>query len=99
MKRKLKEPGRDESGQALLLVVILLLVGTLIVVSLLGFMSTGLIAGQVFEKRMAELYAADAGVEDALWNIIDKNENLANKFDKSQDIKFKLTLIKRNTKM
>ncbi len=69
MKRKLKEPGRDESGQALLLVVILLLVGTLIVVSLLGFMGTGLIAGQVFEKRMNEVYAADAGIEDAIWKI------------------------------
>ena len=76
MKRKLKEPGRGESGQALLLVVILLLVGTLIVVSLLGFMGTGLIAGQVFEKRMAELYAADAGIEDAIWQIITKATGL-----------------------
>ena len=76
MKRKLKEPGRDESGQALLLVVILLLVGTLIVVSLLGFMGTGLIAGQVFEKRMAELYAADAGIEDAIWKIKTKAAGL-----------------------
>ncbi len=76
MKRKLKEPGRGESGQALLLVVILLLVGTLIVVSLLGFMGTGLIAGQVFEKRMNEVYAADAGIEDAIWQIITKATGL-----------------------
>lgn len=30
---------------------------------LLGLMSTGLTAGQVYEKKAAELYAADAGVE------------------------------------
>ena len=61
---------REEGGQALILTMILLLVGTLIIAPLLGFMSTGLLAGQVFEERMTELYAADAGVEDALWQLI-----------------------------
>jgi len=70
MKRKLKELGRDEKGQALILVVILMLLGSVIIASLLGFMSTGLLAGQVFEKKMNGLYAADAGVEDALWKIL-----------------------------
>lgn len=60
---------RCEKGQALLLVLILLLVGSLITTPLLGFMSTGLIVGQVHEKRMSELYAADAGVEHAFWQI------------------------------
>jgi len=60
---------RCEKGQALLLVLILLLVGSLIITPLLGFMSTGLIVGQVHEKRMSELYAADAGVERAFWQI------------------------------
>ncbi len=76
MKTVLSKLRRDETGQAFILVLILLILGGLIIAPLLGFMGTGLIAGQLNEKRMAELYAADAGVEDALWNIMDKNENL-----------------------
>jgi Tfp pilus assembly protein PilX len=60
---------RDEKGQALIAAVILLLVGGLIVASLLSYMGTGLLAGRVYERRTAELYAADAGVEDAVWKI------------------------------
>jgi len=60
---------RSEEGYALLLVLILLLVGSLIITPLLGFMSTGLIASQVHEKQTMELYAADAGAEDAMWKI------------------------------
>ena len=58
---------KDENGQALLLVLVLLLVGGLIITPLMGLMSAGLKAGQTNEKQMAELYAADSGVEDALW--------------------------------
>jgi len=74
MKIALNKLATDEKGQALILAVILLLVGSLIIVPLLGFMSTGLIAGQVFEKKMGGLYAADAGIEDALWKIINLDE-------------------------
>ena len=69
----LKEMNRKESGQALILVLILLLLGGLIIAPLMAFMSTGLIAGQVYEERMDELYATDAGVEDAVFNIIDSD--------------------------
>jgi len=58
-----------EKGQALILVLILLLVGGLILTPLLSFMSTGLMAVRAQEERMYELYAADAGVEYALWKI------------------------------
>ena len=60
---------RDESGKILILALVLLVVGVLLLTPLLGLMSTGLIAGQVHERKTAELYAADAGVEDALWRI------------------------------
>jgi hypothetical protein len=36
-------------------------------------MSTGLKAGGVYESKMQEFYAADAGVEDAIWNITGGN--------------------------
>jgi len=51
------------------LVLILLTVGGLVLAPLLGLMSTGLLAGQVYEMKTDELYAADAGVEDAVWKI------------------------------
>ena len=70
MKKILNKSIKDEGGQALIMVLILLLLGGLIIPPLLAYMSTGLIVGQeVYDKRMDELYAAEAGVEDALWQI------------------------------
>ena len=60
---------RDEKGQAIVLALILLMIGGLVTAPLLAHMGTGLTTGEVYEKRTVELYAADAGVEDALWNI------------------------------
>jgi len=70
MKKILNKLTRNEEGQVFVLALILLLVGGLILAPLLSYMSTGLIAGQVFEKKMEGLYAADAGVEDAIWKIM-----------------------------
>jgi hypothetical protein len=60
---------RDEKGQTLILVLILLAVGALIIAPLLNYMGTGLISGEVYDKKTDELYAADAGAEDAVWKI------------------------------
>ena len=64
---------RDEKGAALVMVLILLLIGGLISAPLLSYMGTGLITGEVYERRTVELYAADAGVEDAVWKIQNKD--------------------------
>jgi len=69
MKEAVRKIVRDEKGGAMELVLILLTVGGLILAPLLGLMSTGLMAGQVYETKTDELYAADAGVEDAVWKI------------------------------
>ena len=69
MRTMTKEVLRDESGKILILVLVLLVVGGLLLTPLLGLMSTGLASGQVYEKKAAELYAADAGVEEAIWYI------------------------------
>jgi len=69
MKIAVKRLIRDEKGQTMILALILLVVGGLIMAPLLAYMSTGLIAGEVYERGTAELYAADAGVEDALWQL------------------------------
>ena len=65
MKTIMKRLVRDEKGAALVLVLILLLISGLIIGPLLSYMGTGLITGGVYETRTDELYAADAGVEDA----------------------------------
>ena len=64
---------KGEKGSVLIMVLILLVVGGLILTPLLGLMSTGLLAGKVYEKKTDELYAADAGVEDAIWRIQSNN--------------------------
>lgn len=58
-----------ESGQALFLALLLLGVGSLVLAPLLSFMGSGLNAGVVVEDKTDELYAADAGVQDAIWKI------------------------------
>jgi hypothetical protein len=69
VKNIVKKAIRDEKGAALILAIILLLVGGLIVAPLLAYMGTGILTGEVYDTRTAELYAADAGVEDAVWKI------------------------------
>jgi hypothetical protein len=70
LRKMLTHPGKNESGQGVLaIVLILLMLGAIILTPLLVFMSTGLKAGGVYESKMQEFYAADAGVEDAIWNI------------------------------
>jgi len=69
MKIAVKRILRDETGAALTIALIVLLIGGLISAPLLSYMGTGLIAGEVYEERTAELYAVDAGVEDAVWKI------------------------------
>lgn len=81
MKRILNKLMREEAGQAFILALIMLLLGGLIIAPLLGFMGTGLKSGQAYEKRMTELYAADAGVADALWQIQTRADGLPTDVD------------------
>jgi predicted acyltransferase (DUF342 family) len=69
MKADAKKITGDENGKVLILTLILLVVGGLVLTPLLGLMSTGLVAGQVYEKKTDELYAADAGVENGIWHL------------------------------
>ena len=54
----------------MILALILLAVGGLVITPLLYYMGSGLKVGQAYEELMYELYAADAGIEDAIFNII-----------------------------
>jgi predicted acyltransferase (DUF342 family)/uncharacterized protein (UPF0333 family) len=60
----------EQKGQALVAVLILLAIGGLLMVPTLGYVSTSLKAHQVSETKTMELYAADSGVEDAIYWLI-----------------------------
>jgi hypothetical protein len=69
VKAIMKAVTRGQEGNVLVIVLVLLVVGSLILAPLLGLMGTGVLAGQVYENKTDELYAADGGVEDAIWKI------------------------------
>jgi len=79
LRKMLTHLRKGESGQgALAIVIILLMLGAIILTPLLVFMSTGIKAGGVYESKVQEFYAADAGIEDGLWQI--KYDHLDEKF-------------------
>jgi len=70
VKRWLSRIRKGEAGLALPLVLTMLAVGSLLIVPSLNYVSTNLKTGKAIEKNLEGLYAADAGVEDALWRLI-----------------------------
>ena len=68
----------EQGGYVYILVLIFLLVGALMIPPLLDFMGTGVLSSPVFEQKTEELYACDAGVDDAIWQI--KYKNLSTMF-------------------
>jgi hypothetical protein len=59
-----------QRGFVLSYVLIILVVGTLLAVPLLSFVSSGLHNTRtVYETKTDQLYASDAGIEDATWRI------------------------------
>jgi hypothetical protein len=59
----------QEAGEALILVLIFLLLGSLVLLPSLHLVSTALQTGRAYEDKTNELHAADAGVDDAVWRI------------------------------
>jgi len=72
----LREIIKGESGQALPIVLILLALGGLLLAPALGYAATTLKVDQIHEQKMAELYAADAGIEDVLHKIVTDDPSL-----------------------
>jgi hypothetical protein len=65
---------RGERGYVYILVLIFLVIGALMIPPLLEFVGTGILSGPIFEQKTEELYACDAGIDDAIWQI--KYENV-----------------------
>jgi hypothetical protein len=68
----------EQRGYVYILVLIFLLLGALMIPPLLEFMGTGVLSGPIFEQETEELYACDAGIDDAIWQI--KYDNLSTMF-------------------
>jgi Tfp pilus assembly protein PilX len=79
----------EQSGQALILVLVFLLLGSLMLVPALDLVSTGLKTGVKYEKKTDALYAADAGIEDGIWQI--KYGGLQSKFGGESDYEYDFT--------
>lgn len=69
MKKWLSEIRKGESGMILPVVLIMLTMGSLLTVPVLNYVATGIKTGEMVERKVEGLYAAEAGVEDALWKI------------------------------
>ena len=61
---------KGESGQALILALIMLALGSMFIAPSLALAATTLKSGQMVEENMRGIYAADAGTEDAMWRIL-----------------------------
>jgi hypothetical protein len=59
----------DETGVALIIVLVLLLLGSLTIVPVLDHLHTALKTGEQYEDKTDMIYTADAGIEDGLWRI------------------------------
>ena len=75
MKKWLIGIKQGESGVVLPLVLAMMVLGSLVIVPTLNYVTTSLKAGEMVEEKVEGLYAADAGIEDALWRI--KNDKPA----------------------
>ncbi len=63
---------KNERGQVLPMALILLAFGGLLVVPVLALTATNLNANHIVHQNTLELYAADAGVERVMWEILYK---------------------------
>ena len=58
-----------EQGNIIIYTLIFMVLGSLVIFPLLAFMGTGLKTGAMYNVKSDALYAADAGIEDGMWQI------------------------------
>ncbi|GEM_PF-2806086 len=69
MKTIINKPGKNEKGNALVIVLCFLAVGGLAAATLMTSITTGLGNSQRSEENTKLRYAADAGMEEVLWRL------------------------------
>jgi hypothetical protein len=61
---------KEQNGQAFPLALVILAMGSLFVTGFLSATNTCILTSKVYSDPIPENYAADAGIEDALWGRI-----------------------------
>jgi len=69
MRNRKSEGMKRQRGQALILVLIALALGSLLIIPTLRYVHTGLLETRIFEELLLKQYAADAAVEYSLWQL------------------------------
>lgn len=69
MRRISPKTMNSEKGQVLSIVLALLALGGLTIAVSLNYVSTGLNSGRIIDEKVKGTYAAEAGIEDALWSL------------------------------
>jgi hypothetical protein len=64
-----KKIANDERGQALLIVLALLMLGGLTITPCLSYAGTSLKNSTLIKNNVMGIYAAEAGIEDAIWSL------------------------------
>ncbi len=64
-----------EKGQALPLVLLALVIGSLVITPFIGHASSRLIGSRIYGQAISEGYSSDAGIEHAIWRLT--NDGLA----------------------
>jgi hypothetical protein len=67
--RVLKGMFKSESGQVLPIALVMLVLGAFLVIPVISLMTTNLNANRQVDQANLETYAADAGVENILWEV------------------------------
>lgn len=62
----------DESGKTLVIALIIMAVATLLVGAFLYYVSTSQRVTTAAREQLTNHYSADAGVEDALWKLVNQ---------------------------
>ncbi len=65
----IKRFNRQESGQTLIMIILILALTGIIIPPLVNFMGTGLKSVRTYHENTSQLYAADAGIKDGIWKI------------------------------
>jgi hypothetical protein len=68
----LKNRKRHQKGQALVIVLSLLLLCSLVITSTLTFVGTSLKTNKTYIDNTNALYAAEAGIQDGIWQMLNK---------------------------
>ena len=61
--------GKSESGQAFIMLLIILAIGTLLVVPAMNLTSTSLKSSTIVQNEVKSLYAADGAQEYVMWKL------------------------------